>query len=325
VTGLATNELGRTGMRVTALGLGGGSLGNLYRAIDDDTARETVEAAWEAGIRYYDTAPHYGLGLSERRLGAALAGRPRHAYVLSTKVGRLLVPNEHPTGSDLAEQFDAPDHLRRERDYSGPGVRRSLEESLQRLGTDHVDVAFVHDPDEYVQEALDGALPELVRMRDEGVVRAVGVGMNQWQAPLRFVQEADLDVVMLAGRWTLLDRTGEPLLAACAERGVSVLAAAPFNSGLLARPEPAEDSHFDYAAPDRALLDAARELARVASRHGATLPQAALQFPLRHPAVAGVVVGLASAGQVASAAARFAQPVPDAFWDDAERVVDGVL
>jgi len=325
VTALPTRGVGSTGLRVTALGFGGAGIGNLYRPVGDAQARAAVDAAWDDGFRYFDTAPHYGLGLSERRLGAALAGRPRDAYVLSTKVGRLLVPNEHRTGSDMAHQFDVPDRLRRELDYSGPGVRRSIEESLGRLGADRVDVALVHDPDDYVKEALDGALPELIRMREEGLVRAVGVGMNQWQAPVRFVQELDLDVVMLAGRWTLLDRTGAPLLQACADRGISVLAAAPFNSGLLARPEPAEDSHFDYAPPDRALLDAARELARLASTHGVTLPQVALQFPLRHPAVAAVVVGLARPEHVDSAAGWLRQPVPEAFWDDAEAIVDGVL
>lgn len=322
---LLTRALGRTDLDVTVLGFGGASIGNLYRAVTDDQADAVLEAAWDAGIRYFDTAPHYGVGLAERRLGAALAGRPRDEYVLSTKVGRLLVPNDHPTGSDLANAFDTPDDLRRELDYSGAGVRRSVEESLTRLGLDHIDVALVHDPDDHVDAALDGALPELVRMRDEGIVGAIGVGMNQWQAPLRFVQESDLDVVMIAGRWTLLDRTGQPLLEECARRGVSVLAAAPFNSGLLARPEPSSDAHFDYASPDGRLLVAARGLATLARDHGTTLPETAVQFPLRHPAVAAVVVGLARPEHVQSAVRWLSTPVPEAFWDQAEALIQGVL
>jgi D-threo-aldose 1-dehydrogenase len=322
---LSTRRLGRTGLEVTTLGFGAASIASLYRAVDDEQARAAVDAAWDSGIRYFDTAPHYGVGLSERRLGAALRERPCEEYVLSTKVGRLLVPNERRTGSDLAHLFDTPDDLRRELDYSGRGARRSIEESLIRLGLDRVDIALVHDPDDHVDEALAGAVPELIRMRDEGVVKAVGVGMNQWQAPLRFVTESDLDVVMVAGRWTLLDRSAAPLLAACAERGVSVLAAAPFNSGLLARPEPVPDSHFDYAPPDPRLLDAARRLAALARAHGATLPQVALQFPLRHPCVASVVTGLGHAEHVASAAAGLQAPVPDEFWDEADTIVEGVL
>lgn len=316
MSALHRRVLGRSGVEVTSLGFGGANLGNLYRAVDEEQAAAVVTAAWEGGVRYFDTAPHYGLGLSERRLGAALRDRPREEYVLSTKVGRLLVRNEHPTGSDLAHQFDVPDALRRQADYSGPGVRRSLEESLERLGVDHVDVVFVHDPDQFVDEALRGALPELVRMRDEGMIRAIGVGMNQWEAPLRFVQESDLDVVMVAGRWTLLDRSAAPLLDACADRGVSVLAAAPFNSGLLARAEPSPQSHFNYEAPGAELLAAARSLAQRARDHGATLPQAALQFPLRHPAVAGVVVGLARPYHAVSAVSWLSTPVPEAFWDE---------
>jgi len=325
MTHLEKRRLGATDVEVTTLGFGGANLGNLYRAVSDEQASEVMDTAWRSGIRYFDTAPHYGLGLSERRLGAALVDRTRDEYVLSTKVGRLLVPNEDATGSDMDQQFDVADDLRRELDYSGPGVRRSLEESLQRLGVDHVDVVFVHDPDDFTREVLDGALPELVRMRDEGVVGAVGVGMNDWRAPLRFVQESDVDVVMLAGRWTLLDRTAAPLLDACLARGVSVVAAAPFNSGLLARADPRADSHFNYETPDARLLQAARDLAALAREHGCILPQVALQFPLRHAAVASVVAGLARPDHAVSAARWLSEQVPSAFWDDADTVVEGLL
>lgn len=320
----ATRRLGRTDLAVSELGFGAAALGNLHRAISDADARAMVDQAWDSGLRYVDTAPHYGLGLSERRLGAALRERPRDSFVLSTKVGRLLVPNEHPTGSDSAQMFHTPDDLRRQLDYSGPGVRRSVEESLTRLGLDRIDIALVHDPDDHVEETLDGALPELVRMREEGLVTAIGVGMNQWQAPLRFVTESDLDVVMLAGRWTLLERSGHPLMEACRERGVSVLAASPFNSGLLARPEPTAAGRFDYSAPPEPVVRAAQQLAELAREHDASLPQVALQFPLRHPAVASVVFGPARDEHVSSAAGWMSTPVPDAFWDEAETIVEGL-
>lgn len=314
-------EVRGTGVRLTGLGFGAASIGNLYRAVADDQAADAVAAAWEVGIRYFDTAPHYGLGLSERRLGAALADRPREEFVLSTKVGRLLVPNEQPTGSDLAHEFDVPDDTRRQLDYSGPGVRRSIEESLTRLGLDRIDIALVHDPDDHVEQALAGALPELIRMREEGMLAAVGVGMNQWQAPLRFVRESDLDCVMIAGRWTLLDRSAKPLLDECHSRDVAILCAAPFNSGLLSKPMPQSDTHFDYSAPAAVMIERARILAQLALDHGVTLPDVAIQFPARHPAVATVVSGLARRDRVESAATMVAVDIPEQLWDDVESLV----
>jgi D-threo-aldose 1-dehydrogenase len=309
--------LGTTPVRVTELGFGAAVVGNLYRSVDDSTALEAVRTAHDLGIRYFDTAPHYGLGLSERRLGAALAGLPRDGYVLSTKVGRLLEPNPAPTGSDLAAGgFDVEDDLVRRFDFSADAVRRSLDSSLERLGTDHVDVVYVHDPDDHLDQAIDEAVPALVALRDEGLVGAVGVGMNGWRGPDRVVRESDVDVVMLAGRWTLLDRSGQPLLDRCQDRGVSVVAAAPYNSGLLATARPAADAHFDYAEVPPDVLDRARELADVCGAAGVGLPAAALQFPLRHPAVASVVVGLRSATQVSEGVARFGEDIPEQTWRD---------
>jgi D-threo-aldose 1-dehydrogenase len=307
-------RLGRTSVQVSELGFGAAPIAGLYEPVDEADAEATVAAAWDSGVRYFDTAPHYGVGLSETRLGRALAGRPRDELVISTKVGRLLVPNPRPTGSDLANGFAAPDDLVRRLDYSADGVRRSLESSLLRLGVDRVEIVLVHDPDEHIAQTLAEALPALVALREEGVIGAVGVGMNQWQAPLRFVQESDVDVVMVAGRWTLVDRSAEPLLDACAERGVSVLAAAPYNSGLLAADEPDGSGSFDYGPVPPEVLARARACARVAREHGSTLPAAALQFPLRHPAVAGVVTGLRSVEQVRAAAAWLATPLPDELW-----------
>jgi D-threo-aldose 1-dehydrogenase len=327
------------GLAVTGLGFGGASLGNLYRATSDAEARRAVDAAWNAGVRYFDTAPHYGLGLSERRLGAVLAGtglagtglagtglagRPRAGYLLSTKVGRLLEANPAPTGSDLASGgFAVPDDLVRRFDFSRDGVLRSLESSLRRLGVDRIDIVYVHDPDEHVGQAIDEALPALADLRDQGVIGAVGVGMNQWRAPLRMVRETDLDVVMLAGRWTLLDRSGAPLLAACAERGVAVIAAAPFNSGLLARDRPAPGGRFDYGQAPPAVLTRAEALADCCQRHGTRLPAAALQFPLRHPAVVSVVAGMRTAEEADAAARLLAAPVPEPAWPELDALAAG--
>lgn len=311
------NPIGKTPATVTALGFGGASAGNLYQETTDADTVTAVDQAWAGGIRYFDTAPHYGLGLSERRLGAVLRDRPRELFVISTKVGRLLEPNPWPAGSDLAAGgFAVPDTLRRRFDFSAAGVRRSLEASLERLGLDRVDLVYVHDPDDHVDEAVAGAIPELIRMREEGLVTAVGVGMNQWQAPLRMVRETGIDLVMLAGRWTLLDRSGQPLLDECAARGVAVVAAAPFNSGLLARAWPPDGAYFDYGPAAPEVLARARALAGVCERYGVSLPDAAVQFPLRHPAVVSVVSGMRSGEQVASTLARFATVVPDEAWTE---------
>lgn len=320
---MTARRLGRTSVRVSSLGFGGAPIGNLYAPIDDDRARATVEAAWDVGVRYYDTAPHYGLGLSERRLGAALAHRPRADFTVSTKVGRLLEPHPAPTGSDLAAGgFAVPDTLIRRPDYSRDGVLRSLQGSLTRLGLDRVDIVYVHDPDDHLDAALDQALPALTDLRDQGVIGAVGVGMNTVAPLLRVVAEADVDTVMVAGRWTLIDRTARPLLEECAKRGVSVVAAAPFNSGLLSRPRPPDDASFDYGPASDALLRRARRLADVCARHGTVLPHAAVRFPLRDPTVAGVVAGFRSAHEVMSAARWAAGDLTDATWSDLDAAAE---
>jgi D-threo-aldose 1-dehydrogenase len=229
----------------------------------------------------------------------------------------MLEPNPRPAGSDLAAGgFAVPDTLRRRFDFSAAAVRRSLEGSLGRLGLDRADLVYVHDPDDHVDEAIAGAIPELIRMREEGLVSAVGVGMNQWQAPLRMVRETGIDLVMLAGRWTLLDRSGQPLVDECAARGVAVVAAAPFNSGLLARAWPGDGAYFDYGPAPTQVLARARALAGICQRHGVSLPDAAIQFPLRHPAVVSVVGGMRSGEEVAAALARFATVVPDDAWTE---------
>jgi D-threo-aldose 1-dehydrogenase len=224
------------------------------------------------------------------------------------------VPNDKPSGDDMTNGFAVPDQLRRQLDYSADGVRRSIEESLTRLGLDRLDIALVHDPDTHVSQVVRETLPALVRLRDAGLIGAVGVGMNYWQPLERIARQGGVDTVMVAGRWTLLDRSAEPLLETCAANGVSVLAAAPYNSGILATPDPPDDARFDYARADPAVLARARAIAAACRRHSVSLPQAALQFPLRHPSVAAVVAGFANRAQVEEAAGWLSIPIPGDVW-----------
>ena len=308
---------------LTSLSLGGAPIGNLSRATSDEDARGAVDAAWDAGVRYFDTAPHYGLGLSERRMGAALRDRPRDEFVVSTKVGRLLEPNPGATGED-DEGFAVPATLRRRRDYSRDGVLRSLEASVERLGLDRVDVLFVHDPDEHYREVLDGAYPALHELRDQGVVRAIGAGMNQAEMLADFARNTDMDLLMLAGRYTLLEQDAlDDLLPTCERRNVSIVAAGVFNSGLLARDRPPDDAKYNYDEAPRELVERARRMADVCERHGVRLPAAALAFPLGHPVVASVCIGARSGAQIARNAELFEAPVPDDLW--AELRAEGLL
>jgi D-threo-aldose 1-dehydrogenase len=310
--------LGGSGVEVTRVGLGTGPLGGLFTPVSDAQASAALAAAWEAGIRYFDTAPHYGAGVAEERLGAFLGSRPRAEAaetVVSTKVGRLLRPG--PASEVGQDGFHGVPPMIRVRDYSADGVRRSLAESLERSGLDAFDIVFIHDPDDHWEEAIGHAYPALAALRAEGAVRAIGVGMNQSAMLTRFVAEADLDCVLVAGRYSLLDRTAaSDLLPLCAERGVSVLVGGVFNSGVLADPRPG--AAFDYAPAGPEVLERAREMARRCAAHGIPLAAAALQFPLRHPAVTGVLVGARSAGEVVENAAHAATVIPEALWDELE-------
>lgn len=298
---------------VASFVFGAAQIGGLYRAVDDATAMRVLEAAWEGGIRRFDTAPHYGAGLSERRLGAFLRQFPRDSYTLCTKVGRLLVETEEDTEGE--EQFFGGDRRRRVMDYSGDGVRRSLADSLCRLGLDRIDIALIHDPDGHMDEALSQAYPALHELRAQRVVTSIGAGMNH-SAPLaRFVRETDVDTVMVAGRYTLLDRSAErDLLPICGERGVSVTAAGVFNSGLLAAPRPG--APYDYADAPANLVTTALDIQRRCARHGVALRAAALQFVLRHPVVTAVAVGARSASQVRDNVAMLRAPIPSALWKE---------
>ncbi|MCF3106514.1 aldo/keto reductase [Streptomyces roseoverticillatus] len=307
--------LGRSRAWTTRLAFGAAGIGNLFTAVSDEDAAEAVGAAWEAGIRSFDTAPHYGLGLSERRLGAALRGRPRGRFTVSTKVGRLLEPVHAAPAGELADEFAVPATHRRVWDFSADGVRRSLDASLERLGLDHVDIVHLHDPDGHEDDALRHAYPALERLRAEGVVKAIGIGMNQSAMPARFVRDTDVDVVLLAGRYTLLDQSAlSDLLPAASRRGVAVVAAGVFNSGLLAAPVPG--ATYDYAAAPPGLLARALRLQETCERHGVPLRAAAARFPLGHPAVAGTLIGLRNAREVADAVHQSHRPIPGALWQD---------
>jgi D-threo-aldose 1-dehydrogenase len=316
--------LGRSTVAVTPLGLGCAPLGNLYAKIDDEQAAATVDAAWAAGARFFDTAPHYGLGLSERRLGAALRARPRDQYLVSTKVGRLLVPNPGGAGRRDDDIFEVPADVRREWDFTADGVRRSLETSLVRLGLDRVDVLLIHDPEEHADVAVRDAYPALHDLRSQGLVDAIGVGSCDWQVLHRFVAETELDVVMLAGRYTLLEQPAlDELLPACLERGVSVLNVGVFNSGLLAADRPHDGLRYEYGRVPRDVLDRARAIAAVCARHATPLPAAALAFAAAHPAVAAVLPGAQSPDQVRRNAELFESPPPAELW--ADLLAEGLL
>jgi D-threo-aldose 1-dehydrogenase len=310
--GVARVALGRSGLEVSALGLGTAPLGNLFTAVSEADAEATVREALAAGLTYVDTAPHYGLGLAERRLGRVLPGLPRDAFVLSTKVGRLVRPLAEGEAADPQGFVETPPG-RRVWDFTRDGVRRSLDESLQRLGLDRVDLVYLHDPDEHEREAGEQAFPALAELRDQGVVRAIGAGMNQAEMLGRFVRELDLDVVLVAGRYTLLDqRALDELLPACALRGVAVVVGGAFNSGLLADPVPG--ATYDYQPAPAALVARAARIGEVCARHGVPLRAAALAFPFGHPAVSSVLVGVRSPAELREDAATYARPVPGELW-----------
>ncbi|MFE9685980.1 aldo/keto reductase [Streptomyces sp. NPDC006285] len=305
--------LGRTGLRVSRLGLGLASLGGLFEPVPPEQAAAVLDTAWDLGIRLYDTAPVYGYGRSETRTGAALAVRPRAAFVLCTKVGRIIEPGGPDTQPIWA---DPPAGVGPRLDYSYAGVLRSVEESLERLGLDRVDVLHVHDPDEDFGAAVSQAYRALADLRAAGVVGAVSIGVNHAPVAARFLREAappGPDCVLLAGRHTLLDRSGlDELLPLCAERGVAVMAAGVYQSGLLADPRPG--APHGYASVPAELAARIRALRKVCADFGVPPLAAAVQFPLGHPAVTSVVVGARTPEEVAQNVRLFGHPVPADFW-----------
>lgn len=306
----------RTGTTLTRFGLGGAQLGNLGRVTTDAQAGSAVDEAWVRGVRLFDTAPHYGLGASERRLGALLAERPRDEYVLSTKAGRTLVPQEHEEGELDEGGFAVPATHRRAWDFSRDGILRGVEQSLRRLGTDRLDILYLHDPDDHWETASTEGVSALIELREQGVVGAIGVGMNQSAMPARFVRETDIDVIMLAGRFTLLEQPAlADLLPVAVEHGIGIVNVGVYNSGLLSHPRVAPDATYDYLPAPAELIARANGIAEVCEEFGTDLPTAAMQFSLRHPAVVSVVLGCRDGAQVASNLDRLDAEVDPALWD----------
>ena len=325
---MKTNTWSRGGLgpiRFTELGMGTAPLGNLYRAISDDEAHAALVAAWEGGVRLYDTAPLYGLGLAETRLNRFLRGRPRDDYVLCSKIGRLLEVSPPDRRTGIGKFFDVPS--RREMfDYSYDGVMRSHEASLERLGVDRIDVLHCHDLDVFNQgsrevrdartaDFLASGIRALVSLRDQGVVRAIGAGINEVEAATTLVREADLDLILLAGRYTLLEQTAlDGFLPLCEERGVGVVIGGPYNSGILAT-GPREGAYFNYDAAPREVIDRVAAIERVCEAHGVRLIEAALRFPLLHPAVVATIPGGQSADEVRANGEIIEADIPPALWE----------
>ena len=303
---------------IPSLGYGAANVGNLFRPLTDDEAWAVLDAAWESGIRHYDTAPHYGLGLSERRLGAFLQTKPRDEYVLSTKAGRLLRPNpDHvASGLDTANDFFVPDDLRRVWDFSAAGIRASLEESRERLGIERIDILYLHDPERHdLDLALAEAFPALESLRADGQVARIGIGSMTAEALAAAVRSADLDTILAAGRHTLHEQPpAADVIPACAECGTRIVAASVFNSGLLAQSEPRRDGRYEYGALPEELWQRLTRIADVCRAHGVPLPAAAIQYPLQSPVVESVVVGGSRPEQLRQNAELAALAIPADLW-----------
>ena len=317
---LSTAEIGTTGLRVTRLGLGGAPLSAYREVAEKADAVATIGRAYELGVRYFDTAPLYGYGNSERRYGMALCGLPRDQFVLSTKVGRIIEPIERTPDPEAAAGYRSFDAVF---DFSRDGVLRSLEDSLRRLGLDRVDVALIHDPENHYEQAIGEAFPTLAELRSQGVVKAIGAGVNQWQLPARLAREGEFDLFLLAGRYTLLDQSAlDELLPLCVEKGISVTLGGPYNAGVLAS-DLARGKTYRYttaqstnAAVPPEMLDRARRIKAVCDRHGVPLRAAALQFGLAHPAVAATIPGAKSVAELEDNLRLAAFPVPSDLWDE---------
>jgi D-threo-aldose 1-dehydrogenase len=312
-----------TELTLGRLGFGAANLGNLYREVSDDEVTSVLDAAWEQGIRYFDTAPHYGAGLSERRLGAFLQTKPRDEFVISTKVGRLLRPNPPGADRDLDRHgFEVSLDLKRVWDPSPSGVRASLNESLERLGLDRVDILYLHDPDQYdLSAGISVGIPALVELRNEGLVSEVGIGSMNTEALLAAARTGLVDVLMVAGRYTLASQPVIPqVIDACEEHGVGIVNASIFNSGLLAKARPAPNARFDYAPVAPELLARVNEIADLCQEFGVELPAVALQFSLRDPLVRNVVIGTSRVSQLFENVERMNADIADALW---ERLIAG--
>lgn len=314
---IKTRKLGKTSIELTELGFGGAAVGNLYRPTSHAEAYAAIQSAWLSGIRYFDTAPSYGYGLSERRIGDALREFPRASYIISTKVGRLLIPDARPKKED---HFPGSLPFRVQHDYSYDGIMRSFEHSLQRIGTDYIDIIYIHDigrlthGDEHMthlQTLLNGGYRALLELREQGVVRAIGLGVNEWEVCLELMPQIDLDCLMLAGRYTLLEQlTLEKFFPECEKRNLQVIAAGPYNSGILANGQ-----YYNYTTADHRIMLRVNAIQKICEAYQIDLPHAAIQFPLRHSQVVSVVAGARTEEQVALSVSYMQQQIPARLWD----------
>lgn len=328
------DRIGNGGLTFTELGFGTAPLGNLYRAISDDEAQAILSRAWDLGVRYFDTAPLYGLGLAETRLNRFLRGKPRGDYVLSTKVGRLLrrcEAGEARTGA--GKFFDVP--ARKEvYDYSYDGVMRSFEVSLERLGVDNIDILYVHDPDVFthgsvaardarLDELMAGGYKALLALREQGVIRAFGAGVNEWQACQWLTERGDFDLFLLAGRYTLLEQQAlETFLPLAGQRGIGIIIGGPYNSGILAT-GPKPGAFYNYQPAPQDILDRVGRIEAVCKRHGVRMVDAAFQFPLSHPAIVSVIPGGQGVGEMEANFSAATAKIPPALW--AELKAQGLM
>jgi len=311
-------QIGKTSLRVTRLGLGGAPLGGLFEDVKTDSAVATIRRALELGINFFDTAPLYGHGKSEMRMGEGLAGVEPDSRVLATKVGRVLEPVE--PGTLAKDEFDNPAPFKPVFDFSYNGVMRSFNESLKRLNVDRVDILHIHDPDDYCEQAIEGAYPALDQLRKEGQIKAVGAGMNQAEMLARFARAGNFDCFLLAGRYSLIDHTGlKELLPLCVEKQISIIIGGPYNSGILATGA-VPGAKFNYADAPPEILENVRRVEEVCARHQVPMKAAALQFPLAHPAVAAVIPGARSVAELEENFRLISYPIPGDFWADLRKV-----
>lgn len=312
---IRTVSLGRGGIETSSLSFGTAGIGNLFKVVTDAEANQALEVSFDGGVRYFDTAPHYGLGLAEQRLGNFLAKKNRSEVIISTKVGRLIRPNPNADGGMDDQSFAVSNSIHRVLDYSYDGVMRSIEESLERMKIDSIDIVFVHDPDNHEKEAMEGAFPALEELRRAGKIRSYGAGMNQSAMLARFTANTELDVVMCAGRFSLLEQPAlEDLLPTAIRRSVSIVAAGVFNSGILATDNPGPGANYNYAPAPEEIVTRAQKLAEACRKEGFSLPQVAAQFPFVHPAIKVVCLGARNREQAQRNVDLYASDVPRSFY-----------